>query len=298
MSQQYFSVVFRGIGQLAFIGSARAGLLFLLALACISPLAALGAFIASLIATGFHRVVKVYSENEWQLGISGYNAAVIGLLWSGMLTNGAHRFLWFFPLSLLLCFLLEFILRQLANKILLPVLTLPAVITIWITSLVFAHYGLNFWSLGVTSILNEGLVLLGILGILLAMSFVNTAATVQAGVLGVLSGWLANWYFGLDFMALSGLWGFSVVTASFGIQAVFFKGATSASLAGLIAAVVAAIVWFLWRLSPLGPTLPPLLFPFIVGTWATLFLARKMDVSNLILPIRDIWSAVFNRSSS
>lgn len=298
MTQLILSTVFRGVGQLAFIGSARAGLLFLLALACISPVAAFGALVGSLIATGFHQIANVYSDHEWEMGLSGYNAAVVGLLWSGMLTSGAYRFLWYFPFSLLLCFALEYLTRKIANKVLLPVLTLPAVLTLWLTSLVFAQNGLNFWAMGVTAVLNEGLVLLGILGILLAMSFVNTAATVQAGVLGFLSGWLANWYFGLDFMALSGLWGFAVVTASFGIQAIFFRGATSAAIAGFIAATVAALVWLLWRLSPLGPVLPPLLLPFIVATWGTLLVARKMDMSDLLIPIRGVWSTVFRRSSS
>ena len=271
----------RGIAQLAFSDSARGGVLLLFGLFLVSPQAGAGALLGAGAATLVHRLLGAYGEEEWRLGLSGYIGAVMGFLWSGLMA-GPHRGLsLLFPLSLFACFLFEFLLRKLSQRVLLPILTLPAVLAGWLTAVVFSRFGMDFWQAGAPAVAGDAQVFLGVLLIAATLFLTDVAASIQAVLLSLAAALFGRWFYGLDMIALSGLWGYTVAAASFGAQAVFFRGATSASIAGLVAVAIGGAAWMIWMASPFLRTLPPLLFPFILGVWSVLLLARKVDLAVL-----------------
>ncbi len=287
MIRDHLLTILKGIAQLAFSDSSRGGGLLLAGLFLVAPQAGVGALVGAAMATLIHRFVGAYSDEEWRLGLSGYNGAVTGILWSGMLSGSHQILLMFFPLAMLLCIALEWLFRKLSQRVLLPVLTLPAVLGGWLVAAVFSSYGISFWRIAAPEVAADPEVLLGILLIISTLSLTDVAASMQAVVLGLVAGLLAHWHYGLDFMALSGFWGFTVAAASFGVQAVFFRGATSAVVAGLIAALAGGGVWLMWMSAGISLQVPPLLAPFILGTWCVLLLARRIDLSTLYLsPLR------------
>ncbi len=286
MIRTFLLSLLRGVGQLAFVDSARGGGLVLAGMALISPEAAVGAVVAAALATLFHRFAGIYPAEEWRLGLGGYNSAVIGILWSGAMSGTSATLLGYFPLALATCWLFEASFKKLSYKVFLPLLTAPAVVTAWLTAWALGHLGVNFWWVGAPAMNDVPEIVLGVLCIVAAMSLVDVAATVQALILAVLAAWWGHWYYGLDFVALGPLWGFAVASASFGVQAVFFRGATSALAGGLTAAILAAALWGLWMAVPFGRGLPPLLMPFVIAVWAVLLLARRMELSRLLLPLQ------------
>lgn len=289
------SVTGRGLGQLGFADSVTAAMFIVAGIACFSYKAAVMAVVATLLATLVNRLTQLYSASEWEIGLSGYNSAVVGILWGGMLDPERLHLLVYFPLSIALCIFLEYGSRKFLHRYYLPVLTAPAVLTVWITAAVFSLFNLKFWLLGSSANQDETLAIPGIVFILTALVSVSRAAAAQAVILGVIAALVGRWVTGLDMLTLGGLWGFTVVTASFGIQAVFFQGSTSAAIAGVIASVIAAAIWLLWISSPVNEVLPALLVPFIIATWATLLWARKMDLSLLLEPFRT-WSFLARRA--
>ena len=289
MIRTFLPSLLRGIGQLAFVDSARGGGLVLAGLALISSEAAAGAMVAATVATLIHHFSRIYPPDEWQLGLSGYNSAVVGIFWSGLLSGQTASLLVYFPLALVGCWVLEGMFKKLSYKVFLPVLTVPAVLVVWLSAWALSRQGVNFWFVATPALNDTPEVVLGMLCIVAAMSLVDVAATVQTLVLAALVAVVGRWYSGLDFTALGGLWGFAVATASFGVQAVFFRGATSAGAGGLVAGVIAALLWGLWSAIPVGWLPPPLLAPFVVAVWLVLLLARRVELSRLLIPLRHLW---------
>jgi NAD-dependent deacetylase len=73
------------------------------------------------------------------------------------------------------------------------------------------------------------------------------------------------------------------------MHAVFLAGSTLGSFAGALAALTGAAIWTVWILSELDQTVPPLLLPFIAGTWISIVLLRYLSRSRLFQP--SLWRA-------
>jgi NAD-dependent SIR2 family protein deacetylase len=92
---------------------------------------------------------------------------------------------------------------------------------------------------------------------------------------------LACWLAGHDPRAMLGLWAITVPLASFGVHAIFLRGSLAGCAAGTLAALLGALIWIAWASSALQQWLPPLLVPFILGTWLAMILMRRAMASPL-----------------
>jgi hypothetical protein len=94
---------------------------------------------------------------------------------------------------------------------------------------------------------------------------------------------------GQDPRTVVGLWAVTIPLASFGVHAVFLRGSLLGCAAGTLAALAGASIWIAWESSPVAQWLPPLLAPFILGTWLALLVVRRALASPLAG--RPFWSA-------
>jgi urea transporter len=81
-----------GYGQVLFAESPLGGLLMLLGLLALSPLAAAGAALACGLATVVARLGD-YPRAEWRRGLYGYTAALTGLFWGLLFAPTAQAWL-------------------------------------------------------------------------------------------------------------------------------------------------------------------------------------------------------------
>ncbi len=293
--RQFVVVILRGLGQLAFVGTVPGGVLVLLAITLVSPWAAMGALAGASIATVVSYWLPVYTRFQWTLGLSGYNAAVIGIFWGHFFAAG-HWQISLFVIALGLCLAVEFLLTRFLWRLDLPVLTLPAVVTAYCVAQIYAAMGGWFWGAGPLLPFGYGGFLLAVMVIVIAMATVSVLATVQAVILSGVTLLFALHIYPLDAMALIGLWGFTVASASFGIQAVFFSGISLGVLAGFNAAFLGGVIWMLWMSLGWDKMLPPLLLPFILGSLASIVISRNVGTPLVFLALEkkvvDLWREV------
>ena len=95
---------------------------------------------------------------------------------------------------------------------------------------------------------------------------------------------LTGWLTGHDAISLIGLWALTVPLASFGVHAVFLRGALIGCFVGAVSASVGALIWIVWQTTGLAEWLPPLLMPFILGVWLSIILVRPLSASPLANP--------------
>ena len=267
-----FDVTFRGLAQLAFAESPLAGALVLFAIACLSPWGAFAAIIGTLwgTAAGFWR--PVCPRESWLMGLSGYNPAIIGILWGGFFLSGRPDAAEF-AAALIICVALDTGLRRLLAIWQLPVLSMPAVITAYLAAIYYASHNQWFWLDGVSMPLGRASIVASAICIVAAMATVSVPATIQTVVLSLISAVLAARVFDVDIMVLWGLWAFTVAPANFAIQAIFIPDPKRGQVAGFFAAILGALIWSIWVFGGFV-TLPPLLAPFILATWVTMVLFR------------------------
>ena len=267
-------VVLRGLAQIAFSDTPVGGILVLVAIACVSPWSACGALLGAVAGTAAGYALAIYPRYLWELGLSGYNAAIVGIFWGGLFANGTQD-IPFFLLALVLCVLLEMGLKRVLGLLNLPVLSLPAVLTGYIITGLYVALGHWFWVAPPPLPFGFAGVFVAIACIIVVMSAVSMVACLQVVALCALSAVVGSLIFHIDIMALWGLWAFTVAPASFAIHAIFLAETPTASLAGILAALVGAIIWITWLASGLGSIVPPLLLPFIIASWVSIIMFRR-----------------------
>lgn len=274
--REFFATVLRGLAQVAFADSLRAGALVLTAIACISPWGAFGALLGAVVGTVVGLVLRSYPRGLWAIGLNGYNAAIVGILWGGLFASGVWDVL-YFMLALLLCISLEELLRHALGYAQQPILSAPAVLTAYGIAALFEIRGDLFWVSQLALPLGPSGVAISIACVLAALATVSIRATIQVVVLSTVAAIVAGLAFSTDIPGLWGLWAFAVPPASFGIQAIFLADRPGSALAGAFAALASFVIWVAWVGSGFKSILPPLMFPFIIATWITLYLFRRLD---------------------
>ncbi len=269
------SAVLYGLAQISFTSSHIAGILVFAAIACISPWGALAAAGGAIIGTTAGRLLDAYPEALWCAGLSGYNAAIVGIMWGGLLASGIPD-LPFLLVALMMCIALEEILRRLLGHIDLPMLSLPAVLTAYAIAAIFAYRGETFWVNQLDLPFGIPGITISIACIVVAIATVSIRAAIQTVIMSALLAIVASRIFDRDIAELWSLWAFAVAPANFGVQAIFFADRTIDSVAGIFASLTSFALWAAWMSSELTSNLPPLMLPFIVATWITLLLFRRL----------------------
>ena len=268
----------RGCAQLAFCDSPLAGVLVLGGIALASPYSGLGALLGAAFGTVIGRFAPAYSRDDWSWGLASFNPAIVGLFFGGFLASGERHPALLVPI-LALTVMLDVGFRRVLARMQLPALSAAAVATIYVVTALAAPPGGWFWTDAPTS----PLVPLGVLGggcIVVAMIMKSPFAglwTVLLSAIAALSCWLA----GHDPRAVLGLWAITVPLASFGVHAIFLRGSLAGCVAGTLAALLGGLVWIAWETSFLKQWLPPLLVPFILGTWLSMVSMRRVMASPL-----------------
>ncbi len=266
-------VPLRGLAQIAFADRAYAGVLVLAAVALVFPPAAPAALAGTVTGTLAGVLLPGWSREEWLIGLSGYNCAIVGLIWSGSLASGND--MWpYLVLTLLVCLALERVLPKLLRRWDLPQLSMPAVLAVFLIVLILLLADQPLPLPSAEPLFGTTGVMLAICCVIAAMASQSPVATVQAVALALVTAFMFSLILGLEILALSGLWALAVVPASFGIHGVFMAGTLTGAVAGLVAALLATLIWSVWMLSGLTLWLPPLVAPFILGTWLALLLLR------------------------
>jgi NAD-dependent deacetylase len=267
-------VPLRGLAQLVFAERADAGLLVLAAIWLVAPWSALGAVLGAAFGSAAGYVLPTYTRAEWKLGLAGFNGAIVGILWGGFLASGAPQPL-LFTAVLCLCLILEAALKAVLRPVALPPLSMPAVATAMLVSFALAPTGTWFWiSAGEPPLATTG-VHIAVICVVLAAASKHQTATLQAMILSAAAVWLAADALGLSPLHSAGLWAFAVAPASFAAQALLVPGVMAGAAAGLLAAGFATAIWFAWYLSGLMGVAQPLLAPFVLGTWISVWALRR-----------------------
>ena len=262
----------RGCAQLAFCDSPLSGVLVLSGIALLAPLAGIGALIGALVGTLVGRATRAYARDEWAWGLAGFNPAIVGLVGGGLVVShemGVPLLLGALAASVAL----DVVFRRLVGRCRLPALSLAAVMTLYLTSLLVAPAGAWLW----VDAPGNALLPYGLLGAALVVAAAVIKAPFPAawalllGAVALVAGMLA----GYEPTEIVGLWGVAVPLASFGMHAVFLRNSLAGLAAGTLAAVFAAVAWWGWHGSGLGDWLPPLVTPFILGVWLS-FLSMRI----------------------
>jgi len=282
------NVILRALAQLTLAEQPLAGGLVLCAMVLISPWIALGALVGAGFGTAAGILLRVYARVEWKAGLAGFNCSIIGILWGGFLASGEWQ-----PVLLVavlsLCVLVEWGLRTVCRRVSLPPLSMPAVLTAILVSLLLASPGNWFWIAAPTPPFGIPGVHAAIVCVVLAASTKHQAATLQAMLLAAAAMFLAKALLALDLLSSVGLWAFAVAPASFATQAVLVPGVVVGAVAGLVAGLFAAVIWFAWYLVGLGDIAQPLLVPFVLATWLALSGIRRLGRRLWLEP--DFWRA-------
>lgn len=287
-SREVAAVWLRGLGQLALVDTAAGGALVLAAIALVNPWCALGAAIGAVIGTLAGCRITGVTREEWRSGLAGFNCAVIGIMAGGSFTTGAWR-VDAILLATILCLLLEYGIRRLLVRQALPILTMPAVVAVVLTSLLLAPSGTWLWVSPGPPAFGAAGIAMAILCVVLAMASKSVAATLQVAVL-ICAAILACRWLGFDPLTLTGLWAFTIAPASYTVHAVLMRGSLLGGVAGCAAAAIGVTIWMVWHASGLGGDIPPLLAPFIIGVWCALLGFRRLGQPAIFQP--SFWQAL------
>lgn len=282
----WFQVVLRGLAQVAFAERPIAGVLVLAGIAVLIPASAVGALAGALAGAVAGRLQGTLNRAQWEAGLSVPNPAIVGILWGGASASGDAGIL---ALALAGCIGLEQLFRPVLDKARLPVLSAPAMATIYLVASVYGVFGESFWHGPPTLPFGDAGVAAAILLIGGAMATKSPIATVQVAVLSGAAALISGWATGGAALGLVGLWGFTVAPAAFGVHAVFFAGSAAGAWAGLAAAGLGTAVWVLWLAGPLAAVAPPLLVPFILAVWVMIGLVARTN--GLLVLDPGLWAA-------
>ncbi len=274
-SKRWALVYLRGLGQVAFSENPWAGLLVIGSIALLAPWSALGAVAGGLVGLVAGRFQKNLSEPQWEAGLAGFNPAIVGILW-GLTYAAGETGLGALALLLGVCVVIEYLMRPVLARADLPLLSIPAMVTAYLATAVFATFDATFWQHAAPPVLgNIGLALAAAM-IIAALATQSIRATVlTVAVVAAVYG--AAWLPGLALLGSQGLWAFTVAPAVFGIFGVFLAVSNRGALAALFGGALSALLWILWVNTPLQSMAPPSLVPFILGTWITLGVFARLS---------------------
>jgi urea transporter len=174
-----------GVAQVIFCERALAGLLLLVAVAVLSPWAALGALAGAALATAV-RLPAEDAREDWQIGLAGFNAAIVGMFWAGPLARlGAAATL--FPIALLGCLAIENVLRPHFRRFGLPMLGTPALFVGWVSDWTFRAFGDSLWLHPGTLPLGDWSLPLAAMSLALAVATKSIAAALTVGSIAVIA---------------------------------------------------------------------------------------------------------------
>ena len=277
-----------GLAQIAFADRPAAGLLVLVGTGLVAPWSAAGALAGAVFGTIAGRLGRGFDAASWGAGVSGYNPAILGILWGGVLARGEPTAA-LFALALAGCCALEAPLHRMLGRIGLPPLALAAVLTGWASAWAFGAFGAGFWwhpgllPLGAWGVAGCVLLVAVVLAWTRPLAMAQTAAL--TGSAALLSGLAA----GSQLLGPAGLWAFTVAPAAFGIHAVLLAGSVTGALGGVAAAAAGAALWLAWTSSPLGGVVEPLVAPAVVGVWLALYLPLRRGGARILDP--GLWRA-------
>lgn len=274
-SKRWTLIYLRGLAQVAFSESPWAGLFVMGAIVVLAPWSAMGALVGGLVGLVAGRFQKNLSLAQWEVGLAGFNPAIVGILW-GLTYAAGDAGLGILAFLLALCVGIEYAMRPLFARLQLPLLSMPAMVTAYLATAIYASYDAVFWQHLPPLVLgNFGLVLAAVM-IGAAMVTQSMRATVlTAAVVAMVLG--AAGLPGFALIGAQGLWAFTVGPVVFGIYGVFLTGPYRGALAALLGAGLAALIWMIWVNTPLQSLAPPSLVPFILGTWITLAIVSRLS---------------------
>ena len=269
----WLTAVLKSMAQIAFSNRAGAGVVITAAIACVGPWNALGALVGAVLGTTAGRFHWQRDGLLWSEGLYGVNPAILGILWGGVLSQLDGKSL-LFLFAVPVCVALEHPVRNLLGRWDLPVLAVPALLSGWGSSIVFAAFGESFW-------LNFSSLPFGDFGAACAIVLVAAVAWWRdpgsaVPTLGVtaLVGAASGWVTGGGWVGPSALWAFSVAPVVYYVCLVVPSAQRRLWLLFLCGATVAGILWFLWSLLVPLSLAPPLMMPLIAGIWAALIAVR------------------------
>lgn len=274
-SKRWALVYLRGLAQVAFSESPWAGLLVIGAIAVLAPWSAMGVAVGGLVGLVAGRFQKNLSEVQWEAGLAGFNPAIVGILW-GLTYAAGEAGLSILALLLVACVGIEYVMRPVLARVQLPLLSMPAMVTAYLATVIYASFDAVFWQ-PLPSLV------LGNFGLVLATLMIGAAMAIQSMRATVLTAAVAAMVYGaagvpgFALLGAQGLWAFTVAPAVFGIYGVFLAGSNRGAVAAVLGAGLATLIWISWVNTPLQSMAPPSLVPFILGTWITLAIVSRLS---------------------
>ncbi len=265
--------VLRSLSQIAFSERTGSGVLILAAITVMAPWSAVGAIIGALSGTLSGMALSRSPKASWRQGLDGVNPAILGLIWGGVLSRGDPKAA-LFVFALLGCIALEHPMRSLALRWKMPVLSLPALLAGWASSITFQIFDDNLWlcfasmPFGIWS---------SVTAIVLVAAVVfqqDRGAAIVSAFYTAISALAAGWLTG-EIVGPASLWAFSVAPTVMGICLLIPTARKQLWPLPLLTSIVAILVWtFLGLSQPIGYA-PPFMLPLIVSMWAAYFAVRS-----------------------
>jgi len=264
------SALFRGISQIVFAENAIIGLLLLISISLISPYAAIGALIGASFGTLLSRFIIVEFRPLWQYGFFGYNPAIVGLFWGGVLSSQPFSIASLVLLAIIATVALDGLIRRILLRINLEPLALSSLIITWSSVWIFHVFQVNFWQHQLFLPFGQIGLIIAITMIALLLAFTaHNAAFVTLLVAGSL--WLVNTYlFNSTVMNVNFILNIGIIL--FALYGVFYKNLRIGLYMGFIAALSCTLIFILWHFSGLSYYMLPLMFPAILSIWLTTLL--------------------------
>lgn len=267
-SRRWLQAYLRGLAQVAFSENPWAGLLVVGSIAVLVPWSAAGAMVGGLVGLVVGRFQKNLGEFQWEAGLAGFNPAIVGILW-GLAYAGGGAGPAILVLMLAGCIVIEHLMRPVLARVGLPALSMPAMVTAYLVTGIYAAFDSVFWQTIPPMALGSFSLPLAIVLIGAAMATQSAKATIFTAAIVAVAYGSANLP-GFAVLGSQGLWAFTLAPAVFGIYGVFLAGSNRGAVAALFGAGLATLIWIVWVNSPLQSIAQPSLVPFIVGTWITL----------------------------
>jgi urea transporter len=284
-------VVFRGVGQVFFQEHALAGMLFVLGIACSSPVMATGAIVGSAVGAAVAWVLK-FDQSELRGGIFGFNSALVGIASFFFFAHGILSV----SLMLVGCVCAALLTRLARSSAPFPTYTAPFVVTTWGVYLIGKALGLVPVS-GAPPVIPNVETGFYAEAILHGVGQVMFQASLWTGLLFLLGIAISDWKHALLVLAgtlvgmLVALYHFTVGADAIDPERLIARGAYDIIQLGLYGynATLAPVALYLWRKSlipallgmlltvPLTEfvpmlNLPALTAPFVLATWLVLAL--------------------------
>lgn len=281
--------VLNGIAQTAFCDTPLAGALTLTALALISPWGAVGALIGAALGPAVGAHLHSWNRVERDLGLAGANLSILGaFLGFSAAAGGLHPAL--IAIAVFACIAIEQGARPLLTKVGLPVLSMPAIATVLMTTSAYVAMGRSIAPAPPALPLGEPGLYLALGLFVAAMVTKSIFATLLAALLSAGAAVASGAALGTGWFGPPSLWAFTVAPAAFGIHAVFLAGSRLGAVAGLAAALLGTAIWIAWTMSGFDSAVAPVLVPFIVATWIVMLAVRRIAGRAVFDP--HVWQAV------